>query len=372
MDQPGNSHYSLHMSQQTLNGHGGYYRRGYEANGHEGNGCEANGYAYNGYADAMPPDYHAAADFPATEAHSTVDDSAQTSTDGITQDAAVPDEGQRVADQDPDGPATDVTPGAVVGPDGPDATGTADGEPTASGDRLNGTSAADRMRELLARSTVDHAATERATSVALDGIGERLAALEHAIAEIAERAQAQRDVAERVTEQLAPQAQRLAGMPATLDGLTASLSTFRAQISAIDGKLADSDSRLAGADVKLASTEGRVTALDTRFERLDERLDDQYDRVSSIDGRVTSIDGRVAAADGRIIALGGQFTDAIAPLADELRARPDRAEIEEVVARIVEAAHTDLSTRLTSLEDTVLTLAEALLRPAPGHAPDAP
>jgi hypothetical protein len=386
MDQPGNSHYSLNspnMSQQTLNGHGGYYGRAYEANGHEGNGREANGYAYNGHADGMPP-----------EADAGIEDSTQTSADGIDHDATVPDEGlgpvdQDFADQDAGGPATDVAPDRL---DGQDATGTADGEPAASGDSLNGTRAADRMRELLARSTVDHAATERATAITLDGIRERLAGLEHAVAEIAERAGAERDVAHRVAEQLAPQAQRLAGMSATLDGLTASLSTFRAQISGIDGKLAEADSRLAGADVKLASTEGRVTALDTRFERLDERLDDQYDRVSSIDervssidgrvtsidervssidGRVTSIDERVAAADGRIIALGGQFTDAIAPLADELRARPDRTEIEEVVTKIVAAAHTDLSTRLTSLEDTVLTLAEALLRPAPGHAPDA-
>jgi predicted nucleic acid-binding Zn-ribbon protein len=337
MDQPGNSHYPLNMSQQTLNGHGGYYGRDYEANGHEGNGCEANGYAFT------EPD----------EGEGPV--------------------GQACAGQDAGGPATNVAPDGL---DGQDATGSADGEPMASGDSA---SAADRMRKLLARSTVDHAASERATAAALDGLRERLAGLEHAVAEIAERAEAERSAADRVAEQLAPQAQRLAGVSATLDGLTASLSTFRAQISGIDGKLVEADSRLAGADVKLASTEGRVTALDTRFERLDERLDDQYDRVSSIDerlssidGRLTSIDGQVAAADGRIIALGEQFTDAIAPLADELRARPDGAELQEVVMKIVEAAHTDLSTRLRSLEDTVLTLAEALLRPAPGHAPAAP
>ena len=370
MDQPGNSHFSLHMSQQTLNGHGGYNGRSFEANGH----------AYNGYADDMPHDYHTAAGLREAEADASVDNTTQTSADEIAGDATVPGEGLVDVDQAADGPAADGLaadglaadggrrPGDAdglavdVAPDRPgeqDATGPADGEPTAGDASVSGTRAADRMRELLARSTVDHAATERATATALDGIRERLGGLE-------------RDVADRVAEQLALQAQRLAGMSATLDGLTASLSTFRAQISAIDGKLADTDSRLASADLKLASTEGRVTALDTRFERLDERLDDQYDRVSSIDGRVTSIDERVAAADGRIIALGGQFIDAITPLADELRSRPDRAQIEGVVTQIVEAAHTDLSTRLTSLEDTVLTLAEALLRPAPGHAPGAP
>jgi hypothetical protein len=430
MDQPGNSHYALHMSQQTLNSRGGYYGRGNEANGCEGNGYEGNGYeanGYNGYADGIPADYHAAASVPEarTAADASIGTSAQTSTDGIvpgdaatddgapgtSQDGTVPadtarasagqdgadqgnasqastsqdgtmpadtarasagqdgaDQGsasqdsasQDGASQDAGGPATDVAPS---GPEGQDATGTAGGEPAASGGGgVNGTSTADRMRELLARSVTDHAAIDRATANALDGIRQRLAGLEYAVAEIRDRARTERGVADRVAEQLAPQAQRLAGMSATLEGLTTSLSTFSTQVSTIDDRLVNTDSRLADADVKLASTEGRVAALDTRFERLDERLDDQYDRVASIDGRVASIDGRVTA-------LGGQLTDAIAPLAGELRARPDRAEIEEMVTKIVEAAHGDLSTRLTSLEDTILTLAEALLRPAPGHTP---
>ena len=37
--------------------------------------------------------------------------------------------------------------------------------------------------------------------------------------------------------------------------------------------------------------------------------------------------------------------------------------------KVVQNVHADLATRLSCLEDTVLTLAEALLRPAPGHAP---
>jgi hypothetical protein len=389
MDQPGNSHSALHMSQQALNGHGGYYGRGNEANGCEANGSEANDYeasGYNGYADSIPADYYAAVSVPEarTAADASIGTSAQTSTDGIAPDGAVTDDGapdtsqdgtaptdtaqagagqdstgQDSASQGAGGPATDVAPGGL---EGQDATGTAGGEPAASGGSVNGSSTADRMRELLARSVSDHAAIDRATANALDGIRQRLAGLEYAVAEIRERARAERDIADRFAEQLAPQAQRLAGMSATLEGLTASLSTLSTQVSAIDDRLATTDSRLAGADAKLVSTEGRVAALDTRFERLDERLDDQYDRVASIDGRVSSIDGRV-------IALGGQLMDAIAPLTDELRARPGRAEIEEMVTKIVEAAHSDLSTRLTSLEDTILTLAEALLRPAPGHTP---
>jgi len=67
-----------------------------------------------------------------------------------------------------------------------------------------------------------------------------------------------------------------------------------------------------------------------RIERLDERLDDQYDRVRSIDGKLD--------AQG--------------------------ASLEDAVAKAVEAATAEIVARVASLEDTVLTLAEALLRPA--------
>ena len=57
------------------------------------------------------------------------------------------------------------------------------------------------------------------------------------------------------------------------------------------------------------------------------------------------------------------------PLADELRSRPGHIEIQETLAKIVDAAQSDVATHLGSLEETVLTLAEALLRP---HAPQIP
>jgi DNA anti-recombination protein RmuC len=92
----------------------------------------------------------------------------------------------------------------------------------------------------------------------------------------------------------------------SLAGIAATLDGIAASLGALDSKLA------------------------ARLERLDERLDDQYDRVRAIEG-----------------ALGG---------------RP--ASQDEVVTRAVAAATGDIAARLTSLEDTVLTLAEALLRPA--------
>jgi hypothetical protein len=49
--------------------------------------------------------------------------------------------------------------------------------------------------------------------------------------------------------------------------------------------------------------------------------------------------------------------------------RPGHIEIQETLAKIVDAAQSDVATQLGSLEETVLTLAEALLRP---HAPQIP
>ncbi len=81
----------------------------------------------------------------------------------------------------------------------------------------------------------------------------------------------------------------------------------------------------------LAATIGTLDSkLTARLERLDERLDDQYDRVRSVDGKLDA----------------------------------QSASMKEVAAKAVEAAAADIIGRIASLEDTVLTLAEALLRPA--------
>ena len=52
-----------------------------------------------------------------------------------------------------------------------------------------------------------------------------------------------------------------------------------------------------------------------------------------------------------------------------MRSRPGQIEIQETLAKIVDAAQSDVTTQLGSLEETVLTLAEALLRP---NAPQIP
>src|ERR1039457_3138745 len=129
-------------------------------------------------------------------------------------------------------------------------------------------------------------------------------------------------------------------MTATVDGLAASVTGLAASVTGVGGQ------------VQLVH--GRIERLDTRLERLGERLDDQYDRVSAIDSTLTAVDGKLGTLGGRLDGLDGRL--------ESLGQWP--AEIQDAVAKIVDAAQHDVTAHLGSLEDTVLTLAEALLRPS--------
>jgi len=152
-----------------------------------------------------------------------------------------------------------------------------------------------------------------------------------------------------------------------------------------------------GLAASMTGVGGRVAALDTRMERLDERLDDQYDRVSAIDSTLAATDSKLGAVDGRLEGLDGRLDGVDGSLAgvsgtlegvggrlagigaqidglgemfgrfegklEITNSRAGPAEIQNAVARIVAAAQRDVDSHLSSLEETVLTLAEALLRP---------
>lgn len=142
--------------------------------------------------------------------------------------------------------------------------------------------AADRMRELLARTVHDHIVEERSVASALREIRLRLDAMG------------------------SPGTGNATEVTATLDGLAATLGTLDSKLTA-------------------------------RLERLDERLDDQYDRVRAFEGK---LEAQSASVEQTVTG------------------------VEQAVAKAVEAATADIAARIASLEDTVLILAEALLRPA--------
>jgi hypothetical protein len=117
------------------------------------------------------------------------------------------------------------------------------------------------------------------------------------------------------------------------------LLEIRLRLDALDALDETSVTGVAATIDGLAATLGTLDSkLTHRLERLDERLDDQYDRVRSIDGKLDA----------------------------------QSASTEEAVAKAVKAATADIIARIASLEDTVLTLAEALLRPAIRVPPASP
>ena len=106
----------------------------------------------------------------------------------------------------------------------------------------------------------------------------------------------------------------------------AALQDIRQRLEALDGAAAIAGT-LDGLAASLGALDSKLTA---RLERLDERLDDQYDRVRAIESAI----------------------------------QRQSVSLEEMVGKAVEAATGDIMARITSLEDTVYTLAEALLRPS--------
>jgi chromosome segregation ATPase len=226
--------------------------------------------------------------------------------------------------------------------------------------RGNQPAAADRMRELLARTVQDQFADQRSNAGALDDSRQRMEGLEWLVKEVRELAQRTGQLdkelsavkgraemsfgalaakvdqsAETTTRQLT---QSMAAMTATVDGLSDNvvgvgsqvdvlggqvqavhgrierlderladtddkLGSVHARLTSADDKLGALDTRLTAADGKIGSTDARVAALDARLERLDERLDDQYDRVSAIDHTLGATDtmlGAIGKGGGRI------------------------------------------------------------------------
>jgi hypothetical protein len=89
--------------------------------------------------------------------------------------------------------------------------------------------------------------------------------------------------------------------------------------------------------------------------------------VSELHRRLTElVDRPQLDHSGKLDEIDQHVTSAVEPVLREIKQRPDRHEFEETVTEAVENSHDDITKRFTSLEETVLALAEALLRPGRG------
>ena len=78
-------------------------------------------------------------------------------------------------------------------------------------------------------------------------------------------------------------------------------------------------------------------------------------RIDGLGEKFGTVGDQLGTADGHVTELGAKL--------DELRSRPDPTELHATMWKVVDAAQDQIAARLGSLEETVLTLAEALLRP---------
>ncbi|MDA0632496.1 hypothetical protein OUY22_03640 [Nonomuraea sp. MCN248] len=172
--------------------------------------------------------------------------------------------------------------------------------------------------------------------------------------------------------------ERLTAHGGRFDTIDARLAAHAGRFDAVDERLTAQDQRLEAAEGR---QEERFTGLDGRLGQAEERL---THRVDGLDAHLTGLNTRAEQAgealeavgrriDGLPAALGigklldthgERLTEAAASLAETVRSRPDRDTLAETVSDIVEPATTDLTKRLGALEETMLALAEALLRPS--------
>ena len=248
--------------------------------------------------------------------------------------------------------------------------------------------AADRMRDLLARTVQDHVSDQRSHASALQEIRKHLEGLEWLVKEV--RQHELSDLSGQLAAQTEGLLRQLAeareNLPAWAELLPEHIRALSAQVRPV-AELPALWADLGMVSENVDQVLPRLQALANRIDRLDDRIGDTDDRIGLINERIASIDDRIGSVDGRITALGDhlmafgerlngvhqvtarlstldeRLSEALTPLTDELRLRPGQAEVEEVVAKVVSAAQAEMTARLDSLEETVLALAEALLRP---------
>jgi chromosome segregation ATPase len=231
----------------------------------------------------------------------------------------------------------------------------------------------------------------------LADLGHRSEKLEHEINGVAGKVdQSLNDMAERVEQGLEAVNGRVEGVGGRLDGIDGRLEGLSGKLRGVEGHFQALEAKIDGAC-------DRVEGVDQQIDRLPVTL-----QISELHRKIAAIGDRpfIDPTD-RFDALEKRLSEAVDPLIDELRARPDRDETEETLTKVIDASrvdltkhmemlredllrqvvgvhddvtqrvtgvqhdvtkqvttvHEDLMKRLVTLEETMLALAEALLRP---------
>lgn len=170
--------------------------------------------------------------------------------------------------------------------------------------------------------------------------------------------------------------ERVNGVEERLTGrLTEAERGLTGRLDALDGRLTDAAARdgerHTGLTTALAEAEERLThrvdGLDAHLSGLATRAEQAGEALESVGRDIDRLPATLGVGE-LLDAQGERLAEATASLAEIVRSRPDRdalAEtVSETVSGIVEPAASDLNRRLGALEETMLALAEALLRPS--------
>lgn len=181
----------------------------------------------------------------------------------------------------------------------------------------------------------------------IDAAAARFSRLDKALTSLNERTErletAIENLGERTEQGLEGVGSRIEGASGRLDGLDGRLNGIQGRLDGLDNRVESVHERLEQLPTALDAPE-----LHRRLSELAERpLPDHTQRLSSLDERLREAESHLAEVVERI----GQ----------DVRARPERQEVEETVSGIVASAQDRSSERLAALEESVIALAEALL-----------
>jgi chromosome segregation ATPase len=200
------------------------------------------------------------------------------------------------------------------------------------------------------------------------------------------------DTAQHLTEATRLATERVEGMAKRLDKLQGSMEATSVRFNRLDKSLAELGHRAEKLEHSVTSVTGRVDqSLADMGDRVEQglqavggRLEGVSGRLDGVDGRLEGLSGRVDGVDDRVESAGTQLerlpatldivelhrrmaelstrpyldptdrfdslekrlAEGVDPLVDELRARPDRDEVEDTVSRIVAAAYDEVGKRL--------------------------
>lgn len=153
-------------------------------------------------------------------------------------------------------------------------------------------------------------------------------------------------------------------------------------LEGVANRIEGATGRLDGLDGRLGGVQGRLDGVDSRIESVHDRLEQLPAALETpeLQRRLTELAERplpdhseaLAALDERLREAESHLVEVVGGISKEVRARPERAEVEETLSGIVTSAQAQSSQRLSALEESVIALAEALLNRAPAEAPQSP